>query len=409
MKSIKKLFCAALSLMFCLMLCACGNNPAENDHETYEEDGQPQNTAAEIYDDAGKKLGEIRQNGSATIYEEGILYTALSGKDRTEYRIYSPENGSDILLGAQDSQSYEAAYSRLKLRGKIYTLAMTGNLYDTEKDPLWLLELDPAGGLQRYLLSENGFPYVNMTSFGEKLLIFIHDQGETMLSDRVLEFDPELGELREVIEFTLQNELRGDSLRGVCESDGKLLLLRLHFESDADVSLWMDEYKPVDVDENGESKTIYEKKNESEITSLIRTAAENCGVVSQDVLLETEQPVAFFSVADGRYLWYENFSITHCLADLENGTVFSESDPFLSIGQGSVNPVFWRSFGGSDGKDRYLYRLVSGTLEKAELPFVGDGEMVVSACFAENGTGLFAVSSNGKVSGQRLIVSSADF
>ncbi len=405
MKRIKQWCGLFLCALICLSLCACAEKPAA---PTENESDEPRNTAVEIFDEAGEKLGAIERNGAATLTDAGILYCSSAANNETQYRLFSPENGSDTLLGSLADQSYEASFARLTLKGKIYTLAVTGNLYDSEPDPLWLLELDPQGGLTQHKLSDNGFPYAGMTEIGGRILVWFHDQGETELTDRVLEFEPESGALREVMTYTLKNELSGDTLRGVCVMNGQLCLLRVHFESETQASLWIDLCDVIQFTDDDAAQPEYNLAETVEITGTFLAAAERAAV-SEDLINEMKQPVAYFRFIDGRYLWYENFSITRCLADLETGTVFEETDPYFSLAPGGEIPVFWRLLGGADGTDRGFYTLRGGKLEKTELSFLKEGQTLLSASCAPGGAMLFDVTNSGKVTDSRLVfVSSSE-
>ena len=397
-----------LCALMLLSLCACGEtDQPEQSHLPQEGTvaDEPLNTTVELFDEAGKKLGEIAQNGAATLFEAGILYTSAAENNGTQYRLYAPERGEDLLLGTLADQSYEASYTRLSIGGKIYTLAVTGNLYDSEPDPLWLLELDPQSGLTQYKLSDNGFPYAGMTAVGGRILVWFHDQGETELTDRVLEFDPKSGELREVMTYTLQNELSGDTLRGACEMNGRLCLLRVHFESADAVTAWLDLFDVTEFTDDDAAKAEYKAAETVEITDLLRAAAERAAA-ADDLTNELMQSVAHFRVIDGRYLWYENFSITRCLADLETAAVFGETDAYLSLAPGGEIPVFWYLLGGADGTDRNLYTLRGGALEKTELSFIGADEGLLSASCAPGGEMLLGVAKLEKASEYRLVLAS---
>ena len=167
-----RLFLTTVLITVLLILCGCakpvekgGTSSSDTSDNAYTEtiDGEYVNTSCKVLDSVGKQLGELNIGGAATVTDSGILYTAWKagfGGQATEYRIFDPDSGTDSLIGVMENQCYEAAFDRNELGGRIYTLAVTGNLFDNDPDTLWLIEFDPpARVLNKHLISKNGFPY----------------------------------------------------------------------------------------------------------------------------------------------------------------------------------------------------------------------------------------------------------
>ena len=167
-----RLFLTTVLITVLLILCGCakpvekdGTSSSDTSDNAYTEtiDGEYVNTSCKVLDSDGKQLGELNIGGAATVTDSGILYTAWkngSGGKATEYRIFDPAAGTDSPIGVMENQCYEAAFARNELGGRIYTLAVTGNLFDNDPDTLWLIELDPsARALYKHRIPVNGFPY----------------------------------------------------------------------------------------------------------------------------------------------------------------------------------------------------------------------------------------------------------
>ena len=103
---------------------------------------------SEIADKEGHIIGKIDRNASVTACDAGLLYSIFEPGENeftatAEYRFFRSEDRKDIRLGLLSDQGYEAVFTRTELNGIIYTLAISGNPLDYEKDTLWLLAFDP--------------------------------------------------------------------------------------------------------------------------------------------------------------------------------------------------------------------------------------------------------------------------
>lgn len=308
----------------------------------------------EIVDTTGRSYGHIRSNGIVTLTDHGIFYTinrsdrSIEGTDTqnfegnvgktvTNYYLYDPRTGENSAFGSIPDQDYEAGYVRMELDGTLYTLLTTGNAMDTIPDPLLLVAFDlTAHTIQTYPISDNGFPYTAMTAADGKLLILNHDQTDT-LHDRLYQFDPTTKAVREVLQWELKNNI-GDSLRQVYCDGQHLYLLRVHFQGQADATLWLDTYD-----------LSFRKQSERDISDLLKQSISD-SLTPEDADNEIRQMVSRLLLLDGNILYYENFSTTRFVAQLDTGTLLDIpsglGDRWLAS-SGSGEPFFYVAFDGA--------------------------------------------------------------
>ena len=231
----------------------------------------------EVVDKDGKHIGQIPFNSGMTLTNNGIFYTtSISGttspdtiavglnegeKDVVVYHLYDIKTDESYDFGSIPDQDYEAGYCRTELNGKLFTLITTGNVMDNEPDPLILAEFDLSEHtINQYKISDNGFPYTAMAEVNGKLLILNHDQTD-VLNDKLYLFDTESKQTEQVMQFEL-NGNTGDTIRSMY-SDGKnIYILRLHFEGENNVTMFLDTYG-LDL----------KKQSEKDISSMLKESA----------------------------------------------------------------------------------------------------------------------------------------
>ena len=351
----------------------------------------------EVVDKDGKHIGQIPFNSGMTLTNNGIFYTTLiSGttspdtiavglnegeKDVVVYHLYDIKTDESYDFGSIPDQDYEAGYCRTELNGKLYTLITTGNAMDNEPDPLILAEFDLTDHtISQYRISDNGFPYTAMTVVNGKLLILNHDQTD-VLNDKLYLFDPESKQTEQVMQSEL-NGNTGDTIRSMY-SDGKsIYILRLHFEGDNNVAMFLDTY---DLD--------FKKLAEKEISAMLKESVGK-NLVPEDVANEMKQMVSNFMVLDEKYVYYENFSTTRFLGNAEDGKLFSETegagDTFLAS-SGSGAPFFYCIFGGGENENS-IYEWKDGTLEKTIFKADDDRYYITAASRSPDGKILIQVA-----------------
>ena len=295
---------------------------------------QPE-SVIEILDRDGKKLGAIDSRASATAADAGVFYSLWAPAESAwtgpaEYRFFRISDGKDIRLGTLEDQGYEAVYTRTELDGKVYTLALVGNPYDEKADTLCLLAADPAAEtLTKTEISKDGFPYAAMAAVNGKLLIMNHEVNKKK-SDKIYEYDPASGAVREVLSFPDDGK---SSLRSVCAAEDGFYLLRLTLKNGAADALVLDRYD-----------SAYNKVSEQPLQEIFTKAALSIrGLLSEgDVRNEAGMMVSAFAVEDGRYLFYENFGVTRLVLDLKTGeALFAQDDVYVhSLGGGKM--LFYR-------------------------------------------------------------------
>ena len=373
---------------------------SENSSNASDEQSDTKETVKnmmEVVDKDGKHIGEIPFNSGMTLTNNGIFYTtSISGttspdtiavglnegeKDVVVYHLYDIKTDESYDFGSIPDQDYEAGYCRTELAGKLYTLVTTGNAMDKEPDPLLIAEFDLTDHtISQYRISDNGFPYTAMAVVNGKLLILNHDQTD-VLNDKLYLFNPDNKQTKQVMQSEL-NGNTGDTIRSMY-SDGKsIYILRLHFEGDNNVAMFLDTY---DLD--------FKKLSEKEISAMLKESAGK-NLVPEDVANEMKQMVSNFMVLDEKYVYYENFSTTRFLGNAEDGKLFSETegagDTFLAS-SGSGAPFFYCIFGGGENENS-IYEWKDGILEKTVFKADDDRYYITAASRSPDGKTLIQVA-----------------
>ncbi|MBR1533628.1 MAG: hypothetical protein IJ639_04645 [Ruminococcus sp.] len=351
----------------------------------------------EVNDKDGKHIGQIPFNSGMTLTNNGIFYTTSipssassdtiavgineGEKERIVYHLYDIKTDESFTFGSIPDQDYEAGYCRTELDGKLYILVTVGNAMDKEPDALLLAEFDLIEHtINQYKISDNGFPYTAMAEVNGKLLILNHDQTD-VLNDKLYLFDPESKQTKQVMQFELNGNF-GDTIRSM-NSDGKnIYILRLHFEGNNNVAMFLDKF---DLD--------FKKLSEKDISAMLKeSAGEN--LVPEDVANEMKQMVSRFMVLDGKYVYYENFSTTRFLGNIEDGKLFNETegvgDMFLAS-SGSGKPFFYCIFGGEKNENS-IFEWKNGTLEKTIFKADDDQYYITAASRSPDGKTLIEVA-----------------
>ncbi len=369
---------------------------SKNISDEFSDTKETDKNMTDIVDRDGRHIGQIPFNTGITLTNSGIFYTTvISGaaspdtvtvgmnegaKDKVIYHLYDTKTCESYTFGSITDQDYEAGYCRTELDGKLYTLITTGNALDKDPDPLLLVEFDlQAHTINQYTISENGFPYTSMTSVNDKLLILNHDQTD-VLDDKLYLFDTKSKQTEQVMQFEL-NGNTFDTIRSMY-SDGKnIYILRLHFEGENNVTMFLDTYG-----------FDLKKHSEKDISSMLKESAGK-NFVPEDVANEIKQMVSRFMVLDEKYVYYENFSATRFLGNIEDSKIFGETegagDMFLAS-SGSGAPFFYCIFGGANNENS-IYELKNGTLEKTVFKADDDRYYITAASRSPDGKTLLQV------------------
>lgn len=349
-----------------------------------------------VTDLSGKTLAAIESAESGMIVPDmGVFYLC-----NDEYRLTKVNKDGkqeDIILGSAKDYSYETFYARTCIGDKLYTLAIKGDLYDQKEDQLYLLEFDlKEGKKNEYLISDNGFPYASLTSFNENVVLFFHDQKDS-LTDRIIEFDTATKEIREVTTYRLDNGLVGESVRSLYADRDNLYVLKAIYKGTTDISM------AVDVLDSG-----YKKTKEYDITVPMLKAVNDC--TNMEDLNELIQAVSSFNIIDGRYLYYENFSVSRAFIDLKDSSVlYGIPEPFTSS-SGNGPKVFYSVFC-SASKDtidpRAIYIFEKGELKKIPTAILDDGQQLSSVSASPDGNYMFTIcGKDNKIIMTKIVTSS---
>ena len=399
------MLCAVLAAAMIASVAACGSAPGKESTpgtgtqpektEVAPAKTEPAGTAAEqpeklveVTDKDGKRLGAIDANSSCTAVDGGIFYSVLEIAEYAPtgtayYHFFRAADGKDILFGSLENWGYEAAYARTELGGVIYTLALEGNAFDSDPDTLWLLACDPAAGtMTKHTVSRDGFAYSAMAAANGKLLIMNHELNAAK-SDKIYEFDPASGTVREVLSFPDDGKA---SLRSVAAAEDGFYLLRLGLSGGMPKELFLDRYD-----------SAYKLTDSLSLNSLIMPAAKELpGFEGEaDVLNEFGMSVGGFAVQDGKYFFYENFGRIRVTVDLQTGEVLFANEDLWSMAHGAGEPSFYEiafeAYGAGEGP-----KIITVKDGKAEaLPFrPADGSFFLqSASRAADGTWLMCLTS----------------
>ena len=415
----KRYFSLFLCALLCIGITGCKGSGSTK-VQTYEKSGVAESTIetpensknisdefsdtkeidknmTDIVDRDGRHIGQIPFNTGITLTNSGIFYTTvISGaaspdtvtvgmnegaKDKVIYHLYDTKTCESYTFGSITDQDYEAGYCRTELDGKLYTLITTGNALDKDPDPLLLVEFDlQAHTINQYTISENGFPYTAMAYVNGKLLILNHDQTD-VLNDKLYLFEPENKQTKQIMQFEL-NGNTGDTIRSMY-SDGKnIYILRLHFEGENNVTMFLDTYG-----------FDLKKQSQKDISSMLKESAGK-NLVPEDVANEMKQMVSRFMVLDEKYVYYENFSSTRFLGNIDDGSIFSETegagDMFLAS-SGSGTPFFYCIFGGAKNENS-IYKLKGGALEKTVFKADDDRYYMTAASRSPDGKTIIQVA-----------------
>lgn len=319
----------------------------------------------EIVDKDGRHIGEITAV-STTLTNKGIFYTvnesdkqsvdeySISDNNTVVYCLYDPEKNESYDLGSIPGQDYEAGYARTELNGRLYTLITTGNALDNTPDPLILLQFDlDSRTIKQFTISDNGFPYTAMTAVNGKLLVLNHDQTD-ILKDRIYLFDPDTEKTEQVLEFELKDN-KGDTIRNMYSDGESIYILRLVFDGENNVRMMLDTYG-----------TDFKKTAETDISDIFRKAASESRIAVSDMPNEMMQMVSRFIILDRSNIYYENFSVTHFLADISTSELYDISkgtDSILQASSGSGKPFFFHAYD-MNSDEKAVYEWNSGKLEK---------------------------------------------
>ena len=342
MDTLKKLLIAVLLFALLGASVGCGGSEKPAGDETAPATEAPEPNSEEtdpgsavkmpVVDRNGDRLGEIDSRANCSAADAGIFYSVFALENyaftaTAEYRFFSKEDHTDVLLGRLEGQGYEAYYARTELNGSIYTLAIQGKA-GGEGTPLLLLAFDPAGRtMKTFTVSENGFPYADLAAVNGKLLIMSHELSKK--KDVICEFDPSSETLKQVLSFSSDT----DSLRGICTADSGFYLLRLKIGSAGENEMFVDLYGP------DYGKTSEQSVSEAMISGILTIP----GMLGrQDALNELGMNVAHFSVAEGRYLFYENFGMARIVADLQTGEVLLVKNDLYAVSLGNGSPAVYR-------------------------------------------------------------------
>lgn len=382
---LKKLIALILLSVLAVTAFGCTANNKPEPAGTNVPDGTEQPAALEnpfvITDGSGAELGRIDNRANFTAVPGGLFYSVLSLKEYSftgtaEYRFFSLEDNSDVLLGSLPDQGYEAAFARTELGGVMYTLAVQGNPAGSAPVPLLLLAFDTANKtMKTYTVSEYGFPYASMAASGGKLIIMNHETSEDK-AEKIYEFDPASEEIKELLAF----DSAVDSLRAVSAAENGFYLLRLDLTGGTS-DVFIDLY-----DEN------CAKISERSIgDALLHAIAEVPAILDrQDASGQLGVNVSRFAVTGGRYLVYENFSVSRVALDLDTGETLFAGDDNYAVSVGSGGPVIYRlGFDAADVQEPELIVIENG--EAARIPFTADDAHRLIQCVTVSESGLWAV------------------
>ena len=236
-----------------------------------------------------------------------------------------------------------------------------------------------------------------MTSRDGKIILFFHDQKEK-LTDRIIEFDCSTKNIRELLTYTLDNDLAGESVRSIYADKDALYLLKVVYNSNNNISMAIDVF---DKD--------YKKIKDYDITDAMKKATVE--TTNMEDLNELIQPVSSFNIFDGRYIYYENFSVTRAFIDLKDSSLlYAIPEPFTSS-SGNGPKVFYSLFC-LESKDSIdpesLYIFDNGELKKIPTAILDDGQQISSVTASPDGYYMVSICGEDNTPYLAKIVSSSE-
>ena len=381
----KRLLMIGLMIALLVVFAGCGkNDPGET---TAEPDAPAAESVMPVVDRNGERLGGIDSRAVCSAIDRGIFYSifALNAYEFTataEYRFFDKEARTDVLLGKFEGQGYEASYTRTELDGAVYPLVIKGKM-DGDSAPLVLLAFDPAKQtMKTFTVSENGFPYADMAAVNGRLYIMNHEMGGRK-TDTVYEFDPSGETVKEVVSFASDT----DSLRGISSADDGFYLLRLKING-GENEMFVDLYGTDGV-----------RKSEQSVNEMMVNAIMTLpGMLNrQDALNELGMHVTHFSVADDRYLCYENFSVSRVIVDLNSGDAILAKDDIYTFSTGNGSPVLYKMDYDSDnvGKPEII-ELKAGALVNHDFQPIDTHKLMRNVSRSRGGTWLVMTSDDSR-------------
>ena len=233
--------------------------------------------------------------------------------------------------------------------------------------------------MKKYTVSENRFPYASMTVSDGKLIIMDHEMSEPKC-DKIYEFDPETETVREILTFSSDT----DSLRAVSSANDGFFLLRLKINDGVENEMFLDRYDK------------YNKKVSE--TSVNETLVKAIGKINgmtgrQDALNELGTHVGGFSVVDGRFMIYENFSVTRLIVDLQSGEAILAEDDIYSVSTGGGERYVYRmDFDPDNVEEPEIIGMIGGKPEKLQFKPSGALRLIRAVSHSPGGTWLVTVS-----------------
>ena len=313
---------------------------------------------ARLVDEEGNLICEIDSRSTCMAADEGIFYSIFApGENEATatalYRFFRMEDKTEVSKRSFEGQGYEPSFVRTELGGVMYTLAITGSPMDNNPDDLFLLAFFPSTNkIGKVRVSATGFPYAAMAAVNGNLLIMNHEMTDPRC-DKIYEYDPERYVVNEAMSFPAGKET--DSIRSVADGEDGFYLLRVHVDASDNTELFIDKYS-----------YGYDKQSSLSLNSLITEAGKKAGLLAEDAAAEHKHHVSGFRVVGGRYMFYENFSCTRAIIDLESKKVLFAGNDMCQLSTGSGRPLFYSlQFSSSDKS--VIVGLKDGAIE--EIPF----------------------------------------
>ena len=322
----------------------------------------------------GKKCVELTDADNPMMTDFGIIYTKHQFKGAftrdEEYHLLVPDTGEDRILGTVNDLSYETVYDRVEMNGKVYTLIMKGELDDLGTKPLILLEIDPMKGLTERTVCESGFPYAMLAKAADCLLIGNHNMDGSD-TDSLWAYRPEDGTSYEVKRYP------DAPLRHIYR-DGKRAYALCARMKDGKTHMVIEQYD-----------STFSLVAEQDVTAIFEKACAEMGDgEARD--MEMRQHVSGFHVTEGGMLYYENFSCTHFLADMNTGKILRSGECFCDVAgkPGELYYEYMKGFRTEASVPNTIYILSKTELTTSEFKTDNPDYYITDMSVSQNGTRL---------------------
>lgn len=191
------------------------------------------NTVYTLYNAERQQIGELELYSVIAQTEDSIIYTKGQGKsNKLDFCRYILENGESITLGTVENECYDAM-NPLYLDEHLYLFVSTGDLFGEYTTHLMDIDLEK-NSMSTISSEENGYPYSTMTAVGTRVLIA---KGNHNGTSELVEYDPATQKSTTLFGYRLDENNRGEEIKGITSDEETVSLAVLKTEDEAELRI----------------------------------------------------------------------------------------------------------------------------------------------------------------------------